>query len=227
MKNARLAAAALVLTLAGCSPAEDGGPKGPGGGETAPATTDTPTPMSSPAVMTAPPPPPCDAPAPAVCAGPLVVSVENVTLLYDGPPNSQGGRRLSGTASLVLKTRSAQPIQVALLERAITLTYTNGTAMTLDDGIRSDYSGLSFCGRDGVSCINNQNTPFATVSPGDSPLRVNFRFRTNVDAPEAATLAQANAADLSLSLWVIETDPNGEQRTVSVGNVPVKNGTIQ
>ncbi|MCL9999827.1 MAG: hypothetical protein NBV68_10640 [Erythrobacter sp.] len=224
MKSARIAAAALALSLAGCTQTENETV-----GETeigSPAMPTTPAPEPTATVASAPPPP-CDAPAPAVCAGPLVVSVENVTLLFDGQPDDRGGRGLTGTASLVLKTRSTQPIQVAMLKKAITLTYNNGTAMTLNDGKRSDYSGLSFCGFDGVSCINNQDTPFSTVSPGDSPLRVNFRFRKFVDAPEAATLAQANAADLALSLWVIETDPNGEQRTVSVGNVPVKNGTIQ
>lgn len=226
MKSARIVAAALALSLAGCTPAEEGEEGVPGGAETSPAVIDTPAPAPAPTIAAAPPPP-CDAPAPAVCAGPLVVSVENVTLLFDGQPNDRGSRALTGTASLVLKTRSAQPIQVAMLKKSITLTYNNGTAMTLNDGKRSDYSGLSFCGFDGVSCLNNQDTPFSTVSPGDSPLRVNFRFRKYVDAPEAATLAQANAADLALSLWVIETDPKGEQRTVSVGNVPVKNGTIQ
>jgi len=114
-----------------------------------------------------------------------------------------------------------------MLNEAVTLTYSNGTAMTLNDGDSRAYSGLSFCGRDGVSCINNQDSPFTTISPGDSPLRVNLRFDKYVEAAEAATLAQATRADLALSLWVIETDPNGERRTVSVGNVPVQNGTVQ
>lgn len=210
----------IVFVLASCTdstkPAGEPTDGPTAGSEPMAGATDT---------VLAPPPVSCSVPAPAICAGPLTVSVENVTLLFDGPPSNEGRRRMLGTATVVLQSRSSQAVRAAILDEPITLAYRNGTTMTLNNS--NGATGMAFCGDDGVECINNQRSPFSTINPGDSPVRVLLKFEKYIEAAEIKTLADANTADLSMSIWTIETDPAGERRTISVGNSPVQNGTLQ
>ena len=170
--------------------------------------------------------PKCEAEAPAICAGPVIAKVENVTLQWLGAPNSRGDRRVTGTATVTLQSRVAEPVQIALLNDEIALKFANGTTLT-NRGNSRQVSGLDFCGRDGVRCVNNQDKPFTTVTPGDSPLRVEFKFEDELSAQEIPSLAGATTASISMSLWGIHTDPAGNRLTVSIGNAPVANSTVE
>jgi hypothetical protein len=170
--------------------------------------------------------PTCEAEAPAICAGPVIAKVENVTLQWLGAPNNIGDRRVTGTATVTLQSRVTEPVQVALLNDEIALKFANGTTLT-NRGNSSQVSGLEFCGRDGVRCVNNQYKPFTTITPGDSPLRVEFKFEDQLSAQEIPSLAGATTASISMSLWGIHTDPAGNRLTVSIGNAPVANSTVE
>lgn len=223
----RIAPLALALSLlAACQPEkteENGGN----------ATTPAPVPAAEPAATTSAPPPAapavaaCDAPAPKICAGPLVVGLEDVTLQWAGEPHNDGDRPVEATATLTLAGRVPEAVQVALLNGEIALKFANGTVLTRNQVKHRDISGLNFCGFSGDQCVNKGRQSFTTIAPGDSPIRVAMRFPGTVRASQIASLANASTASISLSVWLIHNDPAGEQRTISIGGIAVANSTVE
>lgn len=170
--------------------------------------------------------PSCEAEPPAICSGPLVATLENVTLQWLRAPNNRGDRWVTGTATVVLQSRVAEPVQIALLNDEIALKFANGTTLA-NRGNSNWVSGLEFCGRDGVRCVNNQDKPFTIIAPGDSPLRLQLKFEDLLSAQEIPSLAGATTASISMSLWNIHTDPAGSRLNVSIGDAPVANSTVE
>jgi hypothetical protein len=212
-----------LLTLAGCESKAPEPTIANSGNETLPPEKELEPPEPAPKVTL----PACEAEAPSVCAGPLIGNVENVTLQWNGRPSSDGRRRLKGTATLTLAGRVAEPLQVALLRQDLLLKYANGTVLTVNSRDDRKVSGLSVCGCNGQECINKNLQTFSAIAPGDSPVRVDINFDGFVTAEEVGSLAKATTASLSVKLWVVHTDPAGNQQTVSVGGIPVANSTVE
>lgn len=170
--------------------------------------------------------PACEAKEPSVCAGPLIGNVENVTLQWRGKVLSDGDREIQGTAALTIASRVPEQLQVALINQDILLVYSNGTTLRLNHLDDENVSGLSFCGFGGEACVNENIGVFSSIQPGDSPIRVDMKFFGRISKEEVPSLAKANTASLSVKLWVVHTDPAGNQQTVSIGGIPVTNSTV-
>lgn len=208
-------AAMTALSLASCEPKPTEPP--------VPSPSVTADPTATVSAFPATPLPSCSAKPPSVCVGPLVASLENVTLQWASPPESDGDRDVLGTATLVLSNGTAQPVYAALLRKDVTLKFANGTTLkTTND---RDVSGISICGWEGPECVNSHRESFSTLSPGDSPVRIEVAIRDSVTASAIPSLANATTGSLAAELWVIHNDPAGNKVSVSIGNATVANST--
>lgn len=164
---------------------------------------------------------PCPEEGGVVCSGPLVVRVENLTLMGDGNASSDGGRRLQATASVVFSNRSDGDVRVALLPSYPEVTFDNGIALRVPR--HRAISGMLVCNDDGVKCFQGQPDQFQVLAKGDSPAAANLTFNGRMDGSLAASLPSVSSGTIALQVYSVDVNNTGKTTNLTLRNIPVKN----
>lgn len=166
---------------------------------------------------------PCPATPGSMCSGPLIVRAENLSLLADGSPYSNGARELDARGNLVFENRTGAPIRFAVLRAPTDALFNNGIGLSALSTSGVAITGVFGCGRDGPECFQATPDRFQTLTPGDSPARANISFGGRMDGSLAASLPTVSTATITLQLYVVDANNAGRVLNISLPNVPVQN----
>ena len=166
---------------------------------------------------------PCPATPGSMCSGPLIVRAENLSLLADGAPYSNGARELDARGNLVFENRTGAPVRFAVLRAPTDALFNNGIGLSALSTSGVAITGVFGCGRDGPECFQATPDRFQTLTPGDSPARANISFGGRMDGSLAASLPTVASATITLQLYVVDANNAGRVLNISLPNVPVQN----